>query len=145
MSSLIEIVRERIKKAAFGSTEKDILKVLLGELQNESSAINLSYEKELNIARKFIKGNEETLKHMKGQEDNINYKKMQEENLILSSLLPPSMSEEDVKKLLSESIIDVKSFKSEGQAVGEVMKLIKAKNLVADGSLVKSVVLELRS
>lgn len=142
--SLLDVVRERIKKSAFGSTEKDILKVLLGELQNEGSKSALSHEKELNIVRKFVKGNEETLSHMKGQEDNINYKKMQEENIVLSSLLPPSMNEEDIKDLLTSSIIDVKSFKSEGQAVGEVMKLIKAKNLVADGSLVKSVVLELR-
>ena len=139
-----EQLRDRIKKAPFNSTEKSILKTILGEIEQKKTGVQfgkpLADEVCHNIVKKTIQGNNETLGYLpEGDNRRTLYL---EENEIMQSLLPAYWSVEQIRSVLPAE--DVKAAKSEGQAIGLAMKTLKGLNAMVENDTVRSVVVELR-
>ena len=139
-------LRERLNKAPFRSREKELLKVVLGEVQLKSASAPVTEEQGHSLVKSMIKNNvEKVLVHLKeGDERRIG---VLEENKILESLLPSYMTADEVKVKLSgdaELATQIKAAKNDGQATGLAMKFLKAQNCNVEGDTVKQVVLSLR-
>lgn len=131
---------------------KDVLRVVLGSIQLESSSKDLTEDQKLNIIRKLIKSNETTLESMDqkptnewSQEWQENAPKLRLEIATLQTLLPKTLNEKEVIALLTMNIIsDIKAAKSDGQSLGIAMKYFKSISAPIDNFVVKKVVEELR-
>ena len=108
----------------------NILKVVLGELQRSQKLPDdtTCY----NTIRKIISNNEETLKYVPKQE-------LVDENAFLRILLPAELTKIQIEEILSCVVIDIVNAKSEGQAIGLSMKLLKEK---ADGKIIPSAIVQ---
>ncbi len=139
-------LRDRINKAPFRSKEKDILKVVLGELQQKSASGKISDETAHNYVKSMIKNNvEKVLAVLKP--DDPRRAGYEEENKILQSLLPKYLTADEVEASLkaADLVEQVKSAKNEGQATGVAMKHFKATDAKVEGDTVKAVVKKLRA
>jgi uncharacterized protein YqeY len=142
---LVVTLRERLKNAmkSKNEIERNIFRLTLSEVelvQNSSSqgGKDLTEDQILKIIRKVIGNNNETL-----QFPCNNQEVLREENRILSEFLPTLLSLDDIRsKLVGNE--DIKSAKSDGQAVGIAIKFFKASNDSVDGNDVKIVVEEIR-
>jgi hypothetical protein len=143
--SFEQSLRDRINKAPFRSREKDLLKVVLGEVQQKSAGGKVTDEQGLAIVKKMAKANEETL-GLLGAEDKRR-EQYEEENAILQSLLPNYLTVEQIVQRLTEGGLadEIKTAKNEGQATGIAMKKLKADNAPVEGDTVKQAVVKLRS
>lgn len=143
--SFEQTVRDRIAKAPFRSREKDILKVVLGDIQQKAAGGTITEEQGHALVKKLVKGNEETLGHLKA--DDARRPQYVEENAILATLLPSYLTAEQVTaELTSAGVVEqVKAAKNEGQATGVAMKHLKGKGLAVEGDEVKKAVTALRS
>lgn len=140
-------LRERLSKAPFRSREKELLKVVLGEVQLKSATAPVTEEQGNSLVKSMIKNNvEKVLVHLKeGDERRIG---VLEENKILESLLPSYLTADEIEAKLNTDIdlvIQIKAAKSDGQATGLAMKFLKAQNCNVEGDTVKQVVLSARA
>ena len=129
-----EQIRERMYKAPHGSTEKSLLKVLLGEVQQKSNIGQFTEEMGLAIVKKMMKANEETIPHL--SETDSRRAKLLEENKVLISLLP--------QERLQADGVNVQGAKNDGQAIGIAMGHLKKINAPVEGQAVKEAVAEMR-
>jgi len=136
-----EQLREKIKAAPFGSSEKNVLKLVLGELQQEMG--NVTDERGHSIVKKLITSNEECLGHL--DQTDPRYAGLVAENEMLQSLLPQYWSEDQIRARLEADGVDVTSFSNEGQATGAAMKHLKGLGAPVEGGTVKSVVAAIRA
>jgi uncharacterized protein YqeY len=145
--SFEEKLRERLNKAPFRSKEKDLLKVVLGELQQKSASGKVTDEQGLAIVKSMIKNNiEKVLPHLKEGDERKTV--IEEENKILQALLPAYLTVEQVKELLAKYqglTEDIQAAKNDGQATGLAMKYLKSLNAQVEGETVKQAILELRA
>lgn len=139
--SFEDVVRDKIRKSPMGSNARNVLKVLLGELQKEGANKTLSEDAAHGVVRKLIKSNEEMLAYLK--EGDNQFAALKEENEVLASLVPALWTTDQIKDFVASKGIDVKSM-GEGQAVGLVMKSLKAENAPVDGAVVKQLIISLR-
>ena len=132
--------------AALKAGQKDtaaLYRLIIGMSQQLNSPND---EQVSGIIRKVIKGNTETLEVIKEMpERNTDRNNLLLENQLLSEFLPKTMSAENVSDFIKENNIDILSAKNDGQAVGVVMKALKTNNLSVDGSVVKEIIINLRS
>ena len=128
------------------ATHRNFLRLIKSELQTAEARQNksLTEEQEANILKKMLKSNEETLGLLGVRADDARYVALLEENEILKAFLPIIASIEDVKAALAPVLDQIKSAKSDGQAIGIAMKTLKEVKLVIDGNIVKEIVAELR-
>ncbi len=142
--SFEQTLRDRINKAPFKSTERDLLKVVLGEFQLKAATLKVTDEMAIAIVKKMVKANDETLGHL-GQDD-ARRKQYEEENQILQTLLPSYLTVDQILAKLSEGGLteEVKTAKSEGQATGVAMRHLKSANASVEGETVKQAVQKLR-
>jgi uncharacterized protein YqeY len=139
-------IRDRISKVPFKSKEKEILKVVLGEVQQKSNMGSFSEESGISMVKSMIKNNiEKVLIYMSA--DDPRRAPLEEENRVLTSLLPAYLTKDEVRAKLNEVNLGVafKDMKNEGMAVGAAMKFFKSLNLAVEGDVVKQVVQELRA
>lgn len=96
----------------------DIQTLLVGELETASKRDNkpITDEMVIQVARKLLKSNEETLKLLNGT-DSIRIASLKQQNIALNSLLPQLMSEEKIRSEL-QFYHATEPFKN----IGEVMK-----------------------
>ena len=148
--SLAETIRDRIKTAMKEQNfvERDILRVVLSEMiALESSPPQggkpLTAEQSAKIFRKVMVSNSETLAFMKSTDPRFDI--LLKENEILYQMIPKTLSQDEIREKISAIIADLKSAKSEGQAVGIAMKQLKSTNESVDGNDVKTVVLSIRT
>jgi uncharacterized protein YqeY len=142
---LLDDVKVRMRSAlkAGRSTEKEILGVLAGELQTvEARKGSLTDEEAVNIVRKLVKSNRETLEL---STDPAQRAKLEEEIGILEGLLPKALDENGVRAALEPQLAAIRVAANDGQATGVAMKALKAAGAVVDGKLVGVVVKQLRS
>lgn len=139
-----EQVRFRISKAPYGSREKNLLKVLLGEIQLNETKSKITDEFCYGLVRKMIKANEENLSYLSA--DDIRREAYEDENSILTSLLPTYLDADQIQEhLVAENLLDaIKAAKNDGQAVGVAMGHFKRNGLPVEGETVKQVVQEIR-
>lgn len=136
-----ETIRDRIKKSSYPSVERDVLKVVLGDLQQKASGGKVTDEIGHGIVKKMVQSNKENLQHLETAD--LRYVKYVEENEVLESLLPQYLTKEQIMLSLTTAGIDVKSM-GEGPATGKAMKHFKDLNAPIEGLTVKEVVLEMR-
>ena len=137
-----EQIRERMYKAPHGSTEKSLLKVLLGEVQQKSDMGQFTEEMGLAIVKKMMKANEETIPHL--SETDPRRAKLLEENKVLTSLLPQYWTAGQIRERLQADGVNVQGAKNDGQAIGMAMGHLKKINAPVEGQTVKEAVAEMR-
>jgi uncharacterized protein YqeY len=147
MSKLIAQMRQEIAAAmkSGDTVRRDVLKVVVAE--TESAAIRQSKqatdEMVYGVIRKSIEGNTESLGHLPATD--ARHGKLTQENAILTSYLPVMLSLDQVVAELATITADITAAKSDGQATGVAMKLLKGKNLAVDGNTVTQAVKQIRT
>jgi hypothetical protein len=141
---LTDTIKLRLKAAmkARNAVEKEILRVALGEIQTmeaRSSEV-LSEEQAVGIVRKLVKSNEETKANASDADRVI----LEEEIEILQSLLPRSLSVDEIAEALSSIGEQLKGAKADGPAVGMAMKELKARGANVEGKDVTAAVRRIR-
>ncbi len=148
--SLLETLKEKLTEArkARLTLQMNVLQVVLGDASMvEARTGKKASDEEIDkMIRKLVVGNTETLELLKekGMTSNPDYAKRTEENAYLATLLPKSMSVDDIKAALAEVADSIKSAKNDGQATGVAMKHLKSKNLKVQGEDVSAAVKQLR-
>ena len=111
-----------------------ILKVVLGECQSKN---DFTDDFIVRYCRKLVEANSETMKFG----DSV---KLSRENELLRSYLPKEVSEVELGVYAGRIVNEIKSAKSDGQAVGLLVKYVKSLGLISNGDLAKRVVTSLR-
>jgi uncharacterized protein YqeY len=148
--SMLETLKARLTayRKAGASVEMGVLQVVLGdastlEARSGKKATDDEVEK---VIRKTLLGNQETLAilEQKGLSTSDNYAKLKTENAVLQSLLPQTLSVDEIVGQLAEVGDAVKAAKNDGQATGVAMKHLKGKGLRVLGEDVTQAVKRLR-
>jgi uncharacterized protein YqeY len=134
---LIDVIKADITTATRMRNQlaSDILKVVLGECQTKN---NFTDDFIIKYCRDIVKGNTETMQFGESV-------KLSRENELLRSYLPKEVSEDELVVYANQIVTDIKAAKSDGQAVGVLVKYVKALGLLANGDLAKKVVATLRN
>ena len=142
---LIDDIKKRIIVAmkAKNTQERDILKVVLGDLQIQETrkGDDLTDAEAQQIIRKVIKGNGEMITAV---EDAAVVERMNQEIAILESLLPQSLSVEEIVAALGPVADAVKAAGNDGQATGVAMKHLKSSGAEVQGKDVSAAVRQMR-
>jgi hypothetical protein len=141
-----EKIRERMLKAPFKSQEKNVLKLVLSEVQQRSLKGPVSEEQSHAIVKAMINTNvEKVLVHLSGTDPRR--AAIEEENLILSALLPKYLGEEEILLKLEEAgLVDsIRASKGDGMATGLAMKFLKGSGFSVEGEMVTRAVRCLRA
>lgn len=142
---MIEEIRKRITAAMREKDDltRNILKVALGDLQAAESrqSTPLTPDQAAGVVRKIIKGNEETIGLTK---DAATIERLRKENAILESLLPQSLSVEEIVAALAPVEAQVRGAGNDGQATGVAMKHLKSTGATVTGADVATAVKRLR-
>lgn len=144
---LIDEIKTRIKAAlkSGNTTEKEILRVALGEIQTEEAR---SGKKEADdtlavaVIRKIVKANRET---MEAATDPEQKRTLQEELVVLESLLPKTWDETKIIEALSPVLSAIKGANNDGQATGVAMKHLKSVGAPVDGKSVAEAIKKIRA
>jgi len=150
-----QTIKENIKLAMKekNAVIRDIMRLAIGEFQREqnnskNAGKELSEEEKIAIIKKLLKNNKETLFHLLStplgySDDEFNLRKFSlgAEIAALENLLPKTASKEEIMEFVSK--IDLSQAKSEGQAIGLVMKEVKKANLNADNEMIRTCAVEL--
>jgi uncharacterized protein YqeY len=146
MSKLVETIRARVKDAmkARRDVEKTVLRVALGEVQSEEVRRGSSLDdgEVAKILRKLVKSNRETIAVT---EDAARKAELEEEVVVLESLLPKRLTEDEVVDALGPVADDIRGAKADGPAMGIAMKHLKSTGAAVDGKVVNAAVRKLRA
>lgn len=135
-----QMLREKINSSPFGSKERNLLKVVLGEWQQKTAIGKTTDELGQSIVKKMIKANEENIGLLALADERRD--DFVVENKVLAELLPQYLSAAQITAALAE--VDLKTPASEGAAVGLAMQHLKKLNANVEGQTVKKVVAEIR-
>lgn len=121
------------------------LRLIKGEIESMQmrQAKPLTEDQHINVLKKLLKANEETITHLPIGDSRISV--LQEENLILGDFIPETLSGEKLKEILTQKQDEILAAKSSGQAVGVCMKFLKEQGVIVDGNQVKLLVESIRS
>jgi uncharacterized protein YqeY len=148
--SLLETLKTKLTeyRRAQKPVEMGVLQVVLGdastiEARGGKPATDEEVEK---LIRKTMLGNQETLGilEQRGMTGSENYSKLKTENALLQSLLPQTMTVDEIVVALGEVADAVKGAKNEGQATGVAMKHLKSLKVRALGDDVSAAVKKIR-
>ena len=142
------MVIETLKaRAAEAMKSKDgvatsILRLALGEIQTAEARSNkpVTEDEAVAIVRKLIKSNEETLPHAAGEQKAT----LERENALLSSVLPATMTPDQIVAALAPVAEAVRAAKNDGQATGVAMKHLKSSGSSVQGNDVTAAVKRMR-
>jgi uncharacterized protein YqeY len=149
--SLLETLRARLTECrrAGKAVEMGVLQVVLGDASmiEARTGKKASDEEVEKLIRKTMLGNQETLgileqKSMTGSD---NFAKLTTENAYLATLLPKTLSVDEIAAQLAEVADAIRGAKNDGQATGVAMKHLKGKQLKVLGEDVSAAVKTLRS
>ena len=143
---LKETINTRIRSAMKeGRTlEKEILRVALGEIQtieHRTSKDATDAEAEA-IVRKLIKSNQETLAATTDAEART---QLENEITILDTLLPKTLSVDEIVAALAGVVDAIRAANNDGQATGVAMKTLKATGAAVQGTDVSAAVKKIRA
>ncbi len=144
---LIDEIKTRMTRALRERDEvvRNILGLAVGEIQTAEARANraLGDEEAIAVVRKLLKSNEETLALTAS--DDARGPALRREIEVLASLLPKSMSVEQIAETLSTVADAIRAAKSDGQAMGVAMKHLKAAGAVVAAPDVQQAVKRVRS
>jgi hypothetical protein len=143
-------VREKLAAAPARGWERDLYKVIIGEIQQGKILNDGQY---FEFIEKIIKANEQNLGFL--GPDDARRQKYLDENRVLQELLSEKKEEEKIPFLTAEEIRqsikdsgleeELKSCQNPGKAIGFAMEHFKKNGIPVEGSVVKQVVLEIRT
>ena len=138
-------LRNKISAAPFGSVEKNILKVVLGEFQLKATLASVTDEAAYGIVKKLIKGNEETIARM--SDTDSRKQGLISENKIMVTLLPQYLSEVEIRQYLESGGLfgEIRGAKNEGVGIGMASKYLKTLNKPFENETVRKVIVSLRA
>ena len=143
---LVDDIKARTVAAlkAKRDVEKEVLRVALGEIQTAAARSNkaLSDDEAAAIVRKLIKSNRETLELARDDEER---RVLSEEIQVLESLLPKTLTEDEIVDALGAARDAIRGAANDGQATGVAMKHLKAQGASVDGKTVAAAVKKIRS
>ena len=142
---LVDTIKKRIMAAmkAKNDLEKEVLRVALGDIQTEEARgteITDAYCEK--VLKKLVKSNRETLANVT---DAAQRATLEQEIVILESLLPKTLSPEEIAAQLAPVHEQIRAAGNDGQATGVAMKHLKGAGIAADGKDVAAAVKSLRS
>ncbi len=146
---LIDEIQTRVKQAMRekNTLERDVLRVALGDIQSEAARRGgeLSDGDAQKVVRKMVKSLQETIDILdsRGGEDAA-IDKARAERAVLESLLPQTLSPDQIEAALAPVADAVKAAGNDGQATGIAMKHLKATGAQVDGKDVAAVVGKIR-
>lgn len=142
MMSILAKLRSDMRAATLGRdyTTQSITKVILGEVDRANKS--LSDNEVISIVKKMIESNKETISYSSSP-DILN--KLNHENSYLSTLLPKTLSSNEILESLQPHEPEIKSAKTDGMGTGIAMKYLKSNELSVDGKEVANVVKIMRS
>lgn len=149
-------LREKIGKAAFGSQERNLLKVVLGEFQQKAANGKVTDEQGLAIVKSMIKNNKEFMDPTQEEgkpvkpslaADSPKRAELMAENAVLETLLPKYLGKDEAVAMLKQKgwDIPIRDAKGDGAAIGLAVKFFKSVNVDVEGNTVKQAVQELRA
>ncbi len=141
---LVDEIKKRITQAMKDkNVDKEILRVALGEIQTTEArnAKAGTDEEALAVVRKLVKSNEETLLATADAEQK---RILVREIEVLSSLLPTSLTQEQIVVALEPVAAAIKAAGNDGQATGIAMKHLKGEGAVVGGKDVTAAVKQIR-
>ncbi len=123
--------------------EKNILRVALGEVQTiEARTGGQASDDDVGkILRKLIKSNEESLA---ATTDEARRATLDEENAVLGSLVPTTLSPEEITAALDPVSEAILAAGNDGQATGIAMKHLKGSGAAVEGKDVSAAVRAMR-
>lgn len=135
--SLIDKIKTDILSStkSRNTTASEILKVVLGECQTKN---DFTDDFVIRYCRKLVEANTETMKFG-------DYVKLSRQNELLRSYLPKEVSEDELEVYANQIFDEIKTAKSDGQAVGILVKYVKSIGLSASGDVAKRVVTSVRN
>lgn len=141
---MLASLRDELKQAMRDRNEpkKNALRLVIAEIERLPEKDSTDLKRQQSVIRKLIEGNKETLPLL--PEGDARIATLTWENEFLSGLLPKTLSVEEIKIILNEVVDKIIAAKSDGQATGEAMKHLKAKNAEVQGGDVQIVVKEIR-
>jgi hypothetical protein len=142
---LVDTIKKRIMAAmkAKNDLEKEVLRVALGDIQTEEARgteITDAYCEK--VLKKLVKSNRETLTSATDPEQKST---LEQEIVILESLLPKTLSPEQISAELEPVKDQIRAAGNDGQATGVAMKHLKASGAMVDGKDVAAAVRQLRA
>lgn len=143
--SLQDQIKARVKAAmkAKDLVERDVLRVALGDLQTEQSRRTepLAEAEEQAVLRRMVKSMDDTLA---AGVDEATRAHVTAEKAILTSLLPQTLTQDQIASALEPVTEAVKAAANDGAAMGVAMKHLKAGGSAVDGKDVSAVVKRMR-
>ena len=143
MSELWNKINQEIMSAVRtrNSERRDLLKTLKSECMSEINLGSRYDEPPVNRIiqkiKKIITANEQIIELAKSKNTR---NKAERENVIMLEFLPKPISDEELLEHINNMSIDLKTAKSVGQAIGQVMGSLKKSEIPADGSQVSRLV-----
>jgi len=138
-------IRSRMMAAmkAKNVVEKEILRVAMGEITTEEArhGKDMSDADVEKILRKLVKSNGETIK---ATEDAAARTTLEQEIVVLESLLPKQLGENEIIAALADVADAIKAAGNDGQATGVAMKQLKSTGAQVDGKTVRAAVMKMR-
>jgi uncharacterized protein YqeY len=143
-------LRTKVKEAPLGSKERNLLKVILGDLQNlpgsgKAKVADPDDNTCIKYVESFMKTNRTTLEKLKGKQGmDKQIVEITDENICLSRLVPKQLTIDEIREHLKD--VDVKSAPKTGPAIGMAMGHLKKQGLALNvkGNLVTQIVKEMR-
>jgi uncharacterized protein YqeY len=143
---LIDEIKSRMNQAMRDRdlVVKNVLGLAFGEIQTAEARANrpLRDDEAAGVVRRLLKANEETLALVN---DGAQAPALRREIEVLTSLLPRSLSVEQVVDALAAVAEGIRAAKSEGQAMGVAMKHLKASGASVAAPDVQQAVQRVRS
>ena len=142
VGKILEMLIDRLKSEIEYATRNrvrmlsSLLKIVLGDCQTKNKFDDDFIEL---TCHKLIESNLETIKL--GGESTL----LRTENEILSEYIKPELSEAELQIHADKMSIEIADAKSEGQAVGVLMKYLKSLDLKTNGNAVKAAVQVIRN
>jgi len=141
---LEEKIQDLIKDALKGGekVKVSVLRMLINEIKNKKiadRASELDDEKVIGLIQKMVSRHKESIEGFKqgGREDLV--EKETEEMKILAEFLPEPLSEEELERIIVESIetLGAESMKDMGKVMSDVAQRVQGR---ADGKTISSIV-----
>jgi uncharacterized protein YqeY len=147
LSQTLRIKLTEARKSG-NTLEMGLLQVIIGDADMQKARVGkeLSDEEVEKIIRKMANGIEETMTILKdrGHDDGEDYIRLRQEQVYTSSLLPKTLSVEEIKTHLA-ALSSIKEAQNNGQAMGLAMKHLKSQGLKVLGQDVTKAIEEIRS
>ena len=124
-------------------TEREILKVAMGEITTEAARPNRKGDdaETEGILRKLVKSNEESIE---ASQDETQKAQLRAEIEVLNTFLPKSLGVAEIVAALAPVADAVKAAGNDGQATGVAMKHLKTLGAIVNGKDVSAAVRQLR-